>query len=158
MQPGDSRPRYQCCQHCPDEGCPRPFGHPVECVMSSCEPIEIMFGEELLGGVTPDIISWQKEEHLVQVRESLIRQVNELVGYEPPGLRVLLRALSHPEVAGSARDYFDSMDTKYEPPWSCAREAEAQYQNIEHGWLGAANGIGYDESWCEPCRKKVMGT
>lgn len=113
-------------------------------------------------GVESDIVGWVYEQRLVKMRDDLIDHVSALVGYEPPGIRVLIRVLSYPTVAGEARTYFDAMDvtarcTKYEPPWSCAREAEAQYQNIQFGWMGAANGVGYDESWCENCRGRILG-
>lgn len=103
-----------------------------------------------------------EDDDLLKQRENLISSVKELVGYEPAGLRVLLRVLSHPDVVQDVSKYFSGLDTsltclKYEAPWSCAKEAEASYQNIKYGWLGGANGIGFDESWCPSCRQKVLG-
>ena len=167
----DTEVRYQCCEHCVGEGCPRIDGHTVKCGQLGCIPVEVLdlFGEDpvpnegTLSSVENDILSWGEQQRIEARRQELIDGVAQLVGYEPPGIRVLLRVLSHPEIAGVAKEYFESMDVssrcaKYEPPWSCAREAEAQYQNIKFGWVGATSGIGYDESWCEPCRRKVMGT
>lgn len=149
--------RYECCEHCIDikEGCPRLDGHPTPCPIADCSTH--------LTGTEHDITQWNETQRIDKMRDDLIDNVVTIVGYEPPGLRVLLRTLSHPEVVNEAKLYFETMDianrcSKYEPPWSCAREAEAQYENIQYGWLGAVNGIGYDESWCEPCRRKVLGT
>lgn len=107
-------------------------------------------------------MTWQEDVSLLQQKDELIDGVKELVGHEPPGIRVLLRVLAHPDLVQHTRRYFEAHDrsTKcltYEAPWSCAREAEANYENIKYGWLGGAGGIGFDESWCEPCRRKVLG-
>lgn len=165
----ETETRYPCCEHCIDikEGCPRPQGHGGACPIEGCSTHEDLFGEDPIPeeeseGVVNDIAHWEMSLVIEKMKDDLIDQVTSMVGYEPPGLRVLLRVLSHPDMAGEAKKYFEAMDigsrcTKYEPPWNCAREAEAQYQNIQYGWLGA-NGVGYDESWCEPCRRKVMGT
>lgn len=97
-------------------------------------------------------------------KEELIDYIKEVVGYEPPGIRALLRVLAHPHVIEHTNKYFGPLDsrtmcTKYEAPWNCAREAEANYENIRFGWLGAQNGIGFDSAtWCEACMRKVMGT
>lgn len=97
-----------------------------------------------------------------QQKEDLIDSIKELVGQEPVGLRVLLRTLSHPGVVTEVARYFAGLDTTnrcttYEAPWNCSKEAEARYENIKYGWLGGAGGVGFDESWCPNCRKKVMG-
>lgn len=96
-------------------------------------------------------------------KEELLDRLQELTGAPVPNVRYLLRVLSHPDVIKYTRHYFDSLDEstrcqKYEAPWSCAREAEARYENIKYGWLGAGNGVGYSEWWCEPCRAKVMNS
>lgn len=95
-------------------------------------------------------------------KEDLIDGIKELVGQEPIGLRVLLRVLSHPDIVAEVARYFAGLDVtqrclNYEPPWNCAKEAEARYENVKYGWLGGAGGIGFDESWCDNCRKRVMG-
>lgn len=107
-------------------------------------------------------MSWEDELKIVGAKEELIRKITEIVGVEPPGLRVLLRTLGHPDLVGDVLRYLQPLDEAlrcqmYATPWNCAREAEARYQNIKYGWLGGAGGIGYDETWCEPCRKKVLG-
>jgi hypothetical protein len=107
-------------------------------------------------------MTWQDDHNLLQQKEELIDGIRDLVGYEPPGVRVLLRVLAHPDLVQHTRRYFDELDTstkciKYEAPWSCALEAEARYENIKYGWMGGAGGIGFDESWCENCRRKVLG-
>lgn len=94
-------------------------------------------------------------------KETLIERVKELVGYEPPGIRVLLRVLAHPVLVQHTRRYFDALDGSmkclfYEPPWSCAKEAEARYENIKYGWLGGVNGSLVD-TWCDNCKRKVLG-
>lgn len=170
--------RYPCCEHCIDikEGCPRSDGHGSPCPIPFCQTSDQVLpndftpaweGEDEIdrtkAGVETDIVLFSHEQHIDQMRDTLLDNLVSIVGYEPPGIRVLLRTLSHPQLVTEARLYFEAMDvaarcTKYEPPWNCAREAEAQYKNIKHGWMGAANGIGFDESWCESCRRKVMGT
>lgn len=102
------------------------------------------------------------DHHLFEDKEDLIDRITELVGSEPMGVRPMLRILAHPALVSYTVRYFQSLDEsskclKYEPPWSCAREAEARYENIKYGWLGGINGVGFDESWCENCRKKVLG-
>lgn len=95
-------------------------------------------------------------------KEILLGKVQQILGREEPGIRKVLRLLAHPDVIGYTKKYFDAMDvnsmcTKYESPWSCAREAEARYENIHFGFLGAGSGIGFDDSWCDNCKKKVLG-
>jgi hypothetical protein len=108
------------------------------------------------------IVTWQDDHNLLTQKEELIEGIKELVGHEPLGVRVLLRVLAHPDLVQHTRRYFDELDqsTKcriYEAPWCCAREAEAKYENIKYGWTGAVGGISFDEFWCEPCRRKVLG-
>lgn len=180
--------RFPCCEHCIDikEGCPRSDGHGSPCPITPCEvgvepsrPVDFtpawidepglaeLYQEDKELEKRADLEELQrvKEDRVdhQHMREDLVDKVISLVGHEPPGIRVLLRTLSHPDIVKDARLYFDSMDassrcTKYEPPWNCAREAEARYQNIKYGWTGGAGGIGFDESWCDNCRDKVMGT
>lgn len=107
-------------------------------------------------------MGWQEDRHILEDKEDLVDRVTELMGAEPLGIRPMLRALAHPQIVQHAVRYFQSLDEstkclKYEPPWNCAREAEAKYENIKYGWFGGANGIGFDESWCENCRRKVVG-
>lgn len=104
----------------------------------------------------------QEDHQLIEQKEELIDGVTSLLGYQPPGVRVLLRVLAHPSLVHLTRQYFSAQDVSlkcltYESPWSCSKEAEAKYENIKYGWLGGANGVGFDESWCDNCRKKVMG-
>ncbi len=94
-------------------------------------------------------------------KEELIERIEEAIGYLPDNTRLILKALSHPNVINAAKHYINVNDEagrclKYQYPWSCAKEAEAMYENIKFGWLGGVNGVGYDDNWCEPCRKKVM--
>jgi hypothetical protein len=105
-----------------------------------------------LGGIVDD----EKEE--------LIDQIQSVMGYSPIRLRELLNVLTQPGVIEFTKRYVSAMDTasqcqKYKAPWSCAKEAEAHYKNIKYGWLGApGSGVGFNESWCEPCRRKVLDT
>lgn len=97
-----------------------------------------------------------------EVAEEILERIVEVTGTTMPGVKGILRLLAHPDVIEHTKRYFDIADVasrcqKYQDPWNCAREAEAQYENIKYGWLGAANGVGYSEWWCENCRKKVMG-
>jgi len=94
-------------------------------------------------------------------REDLIDEVRMTRGIEPPGIRLVLEALAHPELIAETIKYFQGLDKSqmcllYDAPWNCAREAEAKYENIKYGWTGGAGGIGFDESWCEPCRDRVL--
>lgn len=103
-----------------------------------------------------------RADHIEQ-KEDLIDRMKEIVGYEPPDVRPLIRLLAHPDMIEYTTAYFNSFDKEsmclnYEAPWNCAREAEALYENIKFGWLGGAGGIGYSDAWCEPCRKRVMDT
>jgi hypothetical protein len=102
------------------------------------------------------------DNDILAMREELIDSIKEIIGHEPPGIRVLLRVLSHPSVVAETNRYFTGVDTsnkclRYEAPWSCGKESEANYENIKYGWLGGASGIGFDESWCSSCRRKVLG-
>lgn len=99
---------------------------------------------------------------LAFLKINLVEQITEIVGYEPPGLKSLLRVMSHPDVVSKAVAYLSLMDEStrclnYEPPWNCARESEARYENIKYGWLGGTTAMGLSDWWCEPCRKKAMG-
>lgn len=96
-----------------------------------------------------------------EAKDALVHGVTELLGHDIPNLRWVLRALSHPDLIEHTKKYFNAMDkasmcTKYETPWSCAKEAEAKYENIKYGWLGAGSGVGFSEWWCDNCKKKVM--
>lgn len=107
-------------------------------------------------------MGWQEDQRILQDKEDLIDRIRELAGIEPLGIRPMLRVLAHPEMISQTISYFQSLDVttkclNYEAPWSCAKEAEARYENIKYGWLGGTNGVGFDESWCENCRKKVLG-
>lgn len=95
-------------------------------------------------------------------KEELVSNLLEVFGTIPPLTREVLSMLTHPDVIEQTKLYISEHDvagrcTKYESPWSCAKEAEALYENIKFGWLGAGNGVGYSEWWCEPCRRKVVG-
>jgi hypothetical protein len=94
-------------------------------------------------------------------KEELLDHIQMVTGGLPSNARYILKVLAHPDLIEHTRRYFSEMDDEarcqnYEAPWSCAREAEALYKNIKYGWLGGASGIGFDESWCEPCRRKVL--
>ena len=95
-------------------------------------------------------------------KEELIDNIQAVNGGRlPSNVRNVLSIIVHPDVIESTKDYIRVHDVNtrclnYEYPWSCIREAEAKYKNIKYGWLAGSSGIGYDESWCENCRKKVM--
>lgn len=94
-------------------------------------------------------------------KEDLIEQMTRIVGHVPIGTRDLLNVLIHPDLIEYTKKYINAQDEGgrclfYEYPWSCAKEAEANYKNIKYGWLGGASGIGFDETWCDNCRKKIM--
>jgi hypothetical protein len=94
-------------------------------------------------------------------KERLLEVLGKVCGVIPENPRLILRALTHPDVIEYTKAYVDSMDeagrcTRYEAPWNCAREADSLYLNIKYGWQ-AAPGQGYSDSWCENCRKKAMG-
>lgn len=91
-------------------------------------------------------------------KEELISTIQELVGYLPLNTRDVLNILVHPEIIDVTKSFVKAMDKagrcqKYIAPWSCAKEAEARYENIKYGWL-AAGDLQY-EWWCEPCRKRI---
>lgn len=95
-------------------------------------------------------------------KEDLIDRIKSIAGIEPPGIRQLLIILAHPDMVQHTIRFFNTRDVKnrcqlYDYPWSCAREAEAKYETIKFGWLGAGAGVGFDESWCQPCRDRVLG-
>lgn len=88
----------------------------------------------------------------------LITKLQEIYGRIPVGTTEILNMIAHPQVIEFTKRYISAKDfssrcTNYQAPWSCIREAEAKYENIKYGWLGA--GAGYSEWWCENCRKKV---
>ena len=93
-------------------------------------------------------------------KEDFIEEVKAVLGVEPPAIRQLLVALSHPALLEHTIKYFRSLDSThdckiYSPPWSCALEAEAKYENLKFGWLGSP--VGFDDHWCEPCRVRLLG-
>lgn len=94
-------------------------------------------------------------------KEDLIEVLQNIFGHIPQETRLVLKMLGHPNVIGHTKSYINKIDTSsrctnYEPPWSCAREAEAKYENIKYGWLGAGAGVGFEDWWCDNCRKRVM--
>lgn len=97
-------------------------------------------------------------------KEELIAKLQEHHGCVPISTRYLLDVLTRPDLIEYTKRYIRAMDKEsecqnYQAPWNCARQAEAYYENIKYGWLGAganANGIGLAEWWCENCRRKVM--
>lgn len=96
-------------------------------------------------------------------KEDFIDEFKALYGFEPVALRHILTALTHPNLIDHTRKFLASYGSKkenrcllYSDPWSCVREAEARYETIKFGWLGAASGVGFDESWCDNCRARVM--
>lgn len=87
--------------------------------------------------------------------------MEEITGRSIPEATRFLHLLSHPEVIELLKLWITTVDEKgrclkYEAPWNCAKEAEAYYENVQYGWLGGASGVGYNEHWCENCRKKIM--
>lgn len=97
-------------------------------------------------------------------KEDFVDEIKAIHGHEPPGLRQFLGLLSHPDLIEQTVKFFELVEGQsgkhacqlYEYPWDCAREAEAKYETIKYGWLGAGVGVGFDEAWCEPCRKRVL--
>ena len=94
-------------------------------------------------------------------KEELVEHMQDIVGQVPENVRLVIKLLSHPDLIKFTKRYFNSIDKagrcrNYEPPWSCAREAEAKYENLKFGWLGGLDGVGYSDHWCEPCRSRVM--
>jgi hypothetical protein len=96
----------------------------------------------------------------VEEKEELIEAIQEATGRLPNGTRLILDVLTQPDVIEFTKRFIQANDEagkclNYQDPWNCAKEAEAKYRNIKYGWL-AGNGVGFDESWCEPCRRRVM--
>lgn len=94
-------------------------------------------------------------------KEDLIDAIKEIRPIEPANIRLILDLLAHPDVIQHTIRYFQELDTaqkclNYEHPWNCAREAEARYQTIQYGWISGAGALGYDDSWCEPCRDRLL--
>lgn len=97
-------------------------------------------------------------------KEDFVDEIKAVLGHEPQGLRQFLGILSHPDLIEHTVSFFKTVSGQsgkhscelFEFPWSCAREAEAKYETIKYGWLGAGAGVGFDESWCEPCRQRVL--
>lgn len=93
-------------------------------------------------------------------KDELLDRIGELKGAVPVGLRSFLRLIVEPDVIEYTKRYIESADLQsrclvYPYPWSCIREADAHLQNITNGWLGAPGVI--DPTWCDNCRKKVIG-
>lgn len=97
----------------------------------------------------------------MEEKEELVEQLEATLGLTlTPTMRRLLTALAHPSVIEASRRYIYAMDPNsrclnFASPWNCALEAEAKYENIEHGWLGGINGVSYSDWWCENCRRRV---
>jgi hypothetical protein len=94
-------------------------------------------------------------------KSELIERIKEVLGVLPGNTSYILNVLVREDVIDATKAFIHIKDEgsrceKFPAPWSCAKEAEAMYENIKYGWLGAAHGIGYSEWWCEPCRKRVM--
>lgn len=94
-------------------------------------------------------------------KEELLAKIQEILGSLPIGTAKILNVLTRPDLIEYTKRYIKVMDkaslcTNYEAPWSCIKEAEAKYENMKYGWLGADSGVGFSEWWCENCRKKVM--
>lgn len=93
-------------------------------------------------------------------KEELISKMESILGLVPSQTRLVLNAIVHPDVIDETKRYIKAMDkaamcTKFVAPWDCAKEAEAKFENIKYGWLGAGTSLEFDW-WCEPCRKRVM--
>jgi hypothetical protein len=104
----------------------------------------------------------QDNQNRLNDKEDLIELMQTVVGRDIPGVREVIKLLSHPAVIEETNRYFSvlnpaTMCLNYQAPWNCAREGDARYENMQFGWVGGANGIGYSEWWCENCRKKAMG-
>lgn len=93
-------------------------------------------------------------------KEDLLDAIRTAFGTEPANVRVVINALSHPEVIDETISYFRGIDKKhmceiYSYPWNCAREAEAHFETIRGASLGAGLAGAYDELWCKPCRQRA---
>lgn len=115
------------------------------------------FAEEVYVNERERIKRWEE-------KEDLIDEIKSVLGHEPQGMRQFLALMTHPDLVDHVASYFKLLSNQagkhacqlYEAPWDCAREAEAKYETIKYGWLGAGSGVGFDESWCEPCRQRVL--
>lgn len=107
-------------------------------------------------------MSFELNQNRLNEKEDLLDRINALVGRDIPEARLVLKLLAHPDVIEQTNRYFSVLDPttmclNYTAPWNCAREADARYENMQHGWIGGANGVGYSEWWCDNCRRKAMG-
>ena len=92
-------------------------------------------------------------------KDELLDKLCEVTGFEPIGARRFLDLLVQPDLIEYTKRFVVSRDEAsrcqhYRAPWSCIKEADARYENIKFGWLGAGPG-NYSEWWCNNCRRKV---
>lgn len=96
----------------------------------------------------------------MQEKEDLIEEIESILGLIPANTRLLLNLLVQPSLVDYTRRYIRAADKsflckKYEAPWSCLKEAEAKFENVKFGWLGA--GGEFELDWiCESCRQRII--
>lgn len=93
-------------------------------------------------------------------KDELVAKIKETLGVLPGNTLYLLNVLVHEDLIEYTKDYIRTKDvasrcTEFKEPWSCAKEAEAMYENIKFGWLGGAQNMGVSEWWCDNCRKRA---
>lgn len=91
-------------------------------------------------------------------KEDLVDHIQGILGHLPENTRYILKVLAHPQIIEYTQEYFGKLDNKtrclrYDPPWSCVREAEARYENVKYGWTAApGTDGGTQDLWCANCR------
>ena len=93
-------------------------------------------------------------------KEELISAIEDTFGVVPDQARLILGMLAHPRVIDEAKRYLRARDlgsqcTKYKHPWSCIREAEAKFENVKYGWLGAGSAEIELDWCCANCMKRI---
>lgn len=93
-------------------------------------------------------------------KEEVIKKIETILGRVPDNTRTILNVLVHPDVINTTKRYIHVHDRsdlcqRYAAPWSCVREAEARFENLRLGWLGAASDVLDEIEWCEPCKNKL---
>lgn len=97
-----------------------------------------------------------------QEKEDFLSEIQRVAGGKlPANARYFLKLLAHPDLITHTVQFFTGFDVdlmclKYEAPWSCVHETEAQFENVTSGWLGAGRGQLITE-WCENCKRRVIG-
>jgi len=93
-------------------------------------------------------------------KKQVIKAFGEVTGRTPANLNAILKILAHPDIITQARAYLQANDTtdacqKYQPPWNCLMESEANAQNFSPGWAREIHEV--MENWCVNCRDRLIG-